>query len=53
MTMLPVVLKPQPIERPTRSKPIASIEIELRRGVLRVHNGDAALIEALIAALSA
>jgi transposase len=51
-TMLPVVVKAQPVQRPSRTQPVTIIEVELPRGVLRLQNADAAVLEALIAALS-
>ena len=53
--LLPVVVKPRTVRRMS-SKPAissASIEVELPRGVLRLHgNVEAALLSALIEALS-
>ncbi len=53
-TMLPVVVKPQSLVRATRAKsaPTATVEVELRRGILRLQGADAALLAALITALS-
>jgi hypothetical protein len=44
--MLPVIAKPQRIVRRARSKADApaTIEVELRRGVLRLHGVDVALL---------
>ena len=53
--MLPVVVKSQPVIRASRTKPgtTATVEVELRRGVVRIHDADAALLNALLVALSA
>jgi transposase len=51
--MLPVVVKSQPGIRASRTKPAtATVEVELRRGVLRIHDADAVLLNALVVALS-
>jgi len=52
-TMLPVVVKSEPVARSTRAKPGTRIEIELRRGVLRIDDADAELLDTLITVLSA
>ena len=48
-------VKSQPVIRASRTKPgtAATVEVELRRGVLRIHDADAALFNALVVALSA
>jgi transposase len=53
--MLPVVVKPSPAARRSRriEPPLPVVEIELRRGVVRVHGADARLLQTLIDALSA
>jgi transposase len=53
--MLPVVVKPQKVVRRSHAKvdTTTTVEIELRRGVLRVHGVNAAVLNALIAALAA
>ena len=53
--MLPVVVKSPPVIRAARPKPgaTATVEVELRRGVLRIHDADATLLKALVVALSA
>lgn len=53
--MLPVVVRPQRVKRASRGKPgaIATVEVELRRGILRIHDADASLLNALVVALSA
>ncbi len=56
--MLPVVVKAGSVTQPssttaqTRADAAASVEVELARGVLRLHAIDAALLSALIEALS-
>jgi hypothetical protein len=53
--MLPVVVKRSPVARRSR-QPVTSlpvIEIELRRGIVRLHGADARLLQALIETLSA
>ena len=52
--MLPVVVKPAtPARRSNRMvPPLPVLELELRRGVLRVHGADPALVRMLIDALS-
>jgi transposase len=53
--MLPVVVRSQRVKRVSPGKPgaIATVEVELRRGILRIHNADASLLNALVVALSA
>lgn len=53
--LLPVVIKPRGASRLTpsrRTRTLATVEVELRKGVLRVHGADRDLLAALIAALS-
>lgn len=57
--MLPVVVKAGSVTQSSTKKPqpksaaTASVEVELRRGVLRLQSIDAVLLRALIDALSA
>lgn len=57
--MLPVVVKTDSVRQPSSKRPqprsdaAAGVEVELRRGVLRLPWIDAALLRALIDALSA
>jgi len=52
--MLPVLVKPRRVVRSSRAKAdtTATVEVELRRGVLRLYGADAGLLNALIAVLS-